>query len=64
VAGVPGDTALAHKSGSYDQAVHDAAVVWGPAGPYSIVVMTDGSGGWDPIAAVSAAVWQYFQANP
>ena len=26
--------------------------------------MTDGSGGWAPIAAVSAAVWQYFEANP
>ena len=64
VAGVPADTALAHKSGSFSGATHDAAIVWGPGGPYVIVVMTDGSGGWDPIAAVSAAVWQYFSTNP
>jgi beta-lactamase class A len=64
VAGVPGDTSLAHKSGSFSGATHDAAIVWGPGGPYVIVVMTDGTGGWDPIAAVSAAVWQYFSANP
>lgn len=64
IAGVPAGTSLAHKSGNFTGATHDAAIVWGPDGPYSIVVMTDGSGGWSPIAAVSAAVWQYFEATP
>jgi beta-lactamase class A len=64
VAGLPAGTQYAHKSGSLGEAVHDAAIVWGPAGPYVIVVMTDGSGGWEPLADVSAAVWQYFEANP
>ena len=64
VAGMPEGTQLAHKSGNLADATHDAAIVWGPDGPYVIVVMTDGSGGWDPIASVSAAVWQYFEATP
>jgi beta-lactamase class A len=64
VAGLPAGTQYAHKSGSYGPNIHDAAIVWGPAGPYVIVVMTDGSAGWDPIAAVSSAVWDYFSANP
>ncbi|MEK7248637.1 MAG: serine hydrolase, partial [Chloroflexota bacterium] len=64
IAGLPGGTQYAHKSGSMGDNVHDAAIVWGPAGPYVITVMTDGSGDWPPIAAVSSAVWQYFEANP
>jgi beta-lactamase class A len=64
VAGVPEGTTLAHKSGRFDAATHDAAVVWGPDGPYVITVLTDGSGAWAPIAAISAAVWQYFETSP
>jgi beta-lactamase class A len=64
LAGLPAGTQYAHKSGRLGDNVHDAAIVWGPAGPYVITVMTDGSGGWSPIAAVSSAVWQYFEANP
>lgn len=64
IASLPGGTQYAHKSGSLGDNIHDAAIVWGPAGPYVITVMTDGSGGWSPIAAVSSAVWQYFEANP
>jgi beta-lactamase class A len=60
VAGLPGGTQYAHKSGNLGEATHDAAIVWAPGGPYVIVVMTDGSGGWEPIATVSAAVWAYF----
>lgn len=60
IAGLPAGTQYAHKSGTLGAATHDAAIVWGPEGPYIIVVMTDGSGGWEPIAAVSAAVWNYF----
>ena len=64
IAGVPEGTTLAHKSGRFDAATHDAAIVWGPDGPYVITVLTDGSGSWAPIAAVSAAVWQYFKTSP
>lgn len=64
VAGVPAGTPIAHKSGNFSGATHDTAVVWGPDGPYVITVLTDSSGAWSPIAAVSAAVWQYFESSP
>ncbi len=64
MAGVPSGTTVAHKSGNFGGATHDAAIVWGPDGPYAITVLTDGSGSWAPIAAVSSAVWQYFESTP
>ena len=64
VAGVPSDTPVAHKTGSYSDATHDVALVWGPTGPYIIAVLTDRSYDWEPIREVSRAVWDYFAANP
>jgi len=63
-AGLPEGTALADKTGSYANATHDVALVWGPAGPYIIAVLTDRSYDWEPIREVSRAVWEYFAANP
>lgn len=63
-AGVPEGTAVAHKTGSFGDATHDVALVWGPAGPYIIVVMTDQPNNWPLVAQVSRAVWDYFAANP
>ena len=60
VAGIPAGTAYAHKTGSFTDATHDVAVVESPAGPYIIVVLTDRSYQWDPIASVSDAVWRFF----
>ena len=64
VAGVPAGTPVAHKTGSYTDATHDVALVWGPAGPYVIAVLTDRSYNWEPIREISRAVWEYFAANP
>jgi beta-lactamase class A len=64
VAGVPAGTPVAHKTGSYTDATHDVALVWGPTGPYIVVVLTDRSYQWDTISAVSRAVWDYFASNP
>jgi beta-lactamase class A len=63
-AGVPAGTAVAHKTGSYTDATHDVALVWGPTGPYVIAVLTDRSYDWEAIREVSRAVWEYFAANP
>jgi beta-lactamase class A len=63
-AGAPEGTAIAHKTGSYNDATHDVALVWGPAGPYVISVMTDQPNNWPLVAKVSVAVWDYFAANP
>jgi beta-lactamase class A len=64
IAGVPAGTVVAHKSGSYTNATHDVALVWGPAGPYVIAVMTDQPSNWPAIAAVSLAVWSHLSAYP
>jgi beta-lactamase class A len=62
--GVPAGTAAAHKTGSFGQATHDVAIVWGPAGPYAIAVLSDQPDNWGSIARISSAVWDYFAANP
>jgi beta-lactamase class A len=61
-AGVAGVTVV-HKTGAIDLVDNDAALVTsGPDGAYVLVVMTDGLGdaaGWQLIAQISAAVWQF-----
>ena len=61
-AGVGGATVV-HKTGTIDLVDNDAAlIISGPAGPYVLVVMTDGLGGsdgWQLIAGISSAVWQF-----
>ena len=61
-AGVGGATVV-HKTGTIDLVDNDAALVTSsPSGSYVIVVMTDGLGGaegWQLIAGISAAVWQF-----
>jgi beta-lactamase class A len=55
-AGLPEGTAIAHKTGSYSDATHDVAVVWGPGGPYIISVMSDQPNNWPLIAEVSGCL--------
>jgi beta-lactamase class A len=55
--GVPGGVKVGNKTGTWDNATHDVAFVEAPGGTYVIAVLTDGSGGWAPIARVSAAVY-------
>ena len=62
IAGAPVGTAIAHKTGSFANAAHDVAIVWGPTGPYIIAVMTNASYNFDPVRDVAAAVWAYFEA--
>jgi len=64
IAALPQNTPVSHKTGSFESATHDVALVWGPAGPYLIAVLTDRSYDWQPIREISSAVWQYFSANP
>ncbi len=60
-AGTPVGSTVLHKTGAIDAVENDAALVLsGPAGPYVLVVMTDGEGGaagWALIAGISATVW-------
>ncbi|MET1033557.1 MAG: serine hydrolase, partial [Candidatus Saccharimonadales bacterium] len=49
--GIPAGTGLsvADKVGFIDSYIHDAAIVYGPRGPYVLVIMTSGSS-WNAIA--------------
>lgn len=64
VASVPAGTVVAHKSGSFSDATHDVAVVWGPSGPYISAVLTDASFDFTYVRRIARAVWEYFEANP
>jgi len=67
-AGVGAGTEVVHKIGALDQVDDDAAlVVVDPDEEYILTVMTDGPGGdagWQLIASISAAVWQFESSRP
>ena len=62
--GVPAGTPVAHKTGNWTNATHSVALVWGPSGPYVIAVLSDQPWQWEPIVAVSRAVYDYFAQSP
>jgi beta-lactamase class A len=60
-AGIPAGakgSAVADKVGDVDGYKHDAAIVYGPKGPYVLIVMTSG-GSWAGIAAVTSQIHAY-----
>lgn len=66
-AGVAGRSVVVHKTGTIDLVDNDAALVEsGPNGAYVLVVMTDnlgGDAGWQLIASISSAVWNFEAAR-
>lgn len=63
ITGLRPETPVVHKTGSFEGAAHDVAIVWGPAGPYTIAILSDRSFDWAPLQEISAAVYAYFDAN-
>lgn len=62
---LPAGTSVAHKTGNWSNATHDAGVVFSPNATYVIVVLTDygyNEDGASRIAALSRAVYDYY--NP
>ena len=62
---LPPETPVAHKTGNWSNATHDAGIVYSPHAVYVIVVLTDygySDGGADRIARLSKAVFDYY--NP
>lgn len=59
---LPEATPVAHKTGNWMDVTHDVGIVWGPTGPYVIVVLTSGALGLERIDEVSQAV--YWVLNP
>jgi beta-lactamase class A len=62
-AGIPAGTgvATADKVGDVDGYKHDAAIVYGPKGPYVLVVMTSG-GSWSGIASAARQVHSFLSS--
>jgi beta-lactamase class A len=62
-AGLPEGTLVAHKTGLWHNATHDAGIVFAPGGPYVVAVLTDGGFDSDAatvIADVSRIVYEHF----
>jgi beta-lactamase class A len=62
---LPSGTVVAHKTGNWENATHDAGIVVSPGARYVIVVLTDygyQDDGATPIARLSRAVYDYY--NP
>ena len=60
---LPLDTEVAHKTGNWQDATHDAGIVFSPNTTYIIVALTDfgyTDGGATPIAELSLAVYNYY----
>lgn len=65
--GVPEGTRVAHKTGNWENATHDAGIVYGAKSTYVVVLMSDI--GFDGDAAsvqreVMRAAWAYFEGAP
>jgi beta-lactamase class A len=63
---LPPGTEVAHKTGNWEDATHDAGIVYAPQATYLIAVLTDygyADGGAPPIAALSRAVYEYYNGG-
>jgi beta-lactamase class A len=66
--GMPDNTPFAHKTGALEDLLHDAGIVYSPAGPYIIVCMTseldDYGTAWTNMPELSKRVYEYFNSRP
>jgi len=63
---LPAGTRVAHKTGNWSNATHDAGIVFSPRATYVIVVLTDygfSDDGATRIADLSRAVYDYFNGS-
>ena len=56
---LPEGTVVAHKTGNWTDATHDAGIVFSPRATYVIVVLSETAWRPEPIARLSAAVYEY-----
>ena len=62
-AGVPEGVTVAHKTGNWDNATHDAGLVYAHTGPYLIVVLSDRNHETRLTQALSTLAYQYFEGK-
>lgn len=59
-AGVPASVTVANKTGTWENAGHDVAIVYAPTGPYLLTVLSDLTVRDDIIADLSRRVYAYY----
>jgi beta-lactamase class A len=66
--GVPTTVPIAHKTGTLDSLRHDAAIVYGPSGPYIFVAMStnlpSADLAYNVVPRLSTALYSYFNDHP
>ncbi len=62
-AGVPGEVSVGNKTGSWEGATHDVAIVYAPSGTYILVVLSNKSWEVTPIVELSRRVYGYYEGR-
>jgi beta-lactamase class A len=59
--GVPGRVKVAHKTGNWSDATHDAGIVFAESGPYLFVAMSEADYETELIEELSRETWEHFR---
>jgi beta-lactamase class A len=59
--GVPARVKVAHKTGNWSDATHDAGIVFAESGPYLFVAMSEADYETDLIEELSRETWEHFR---
>jgi beta-lactamase class A len=62
-AALPKDVPVGNKTGTWPGAVHDIAFIESPHGIVVLAILTDGSWGWEPMIAITAAAWMVLEGS-
>ena len=60
-AGVPEETLVAHKTGNWSNATHDAGIVYSPSTTYVIAVLSEKPYETVLTTEISRVVWEYYK---
>jgi beta-lactamase class A len=63
-AGLPRGVPVGHKTGNWDQACHDAGIVFASTGAYVLVVLSEEAACAKRVAGLSAAVYEVLAGDP
>lgn len=63
--GLPSNTTFYHKTGTFEKALHDAAIIIHPKKPFILVVFTNGvKDGRATITQITRDAWTYVESKP
>lgn len=66
--GLPDEAQIAHKTGALDGLLHDAGIIYGPSGPFILVVMSSNLESYDTayeaFPTLAGRIYNYFNARP